>query len=132
MESCCQAQQPSRVQWVAAVKPWGFALLFNVRPGEISLHPGPNGEHSVVRWQAPKSCTVIVKGTFGVGDGGSVTVRVRHNATELFGAANTPKDEPFSLERNVKKDDTIDFDVGAGQNGWGGCNTPLDAEIVVK
>jgi hypothetical protein len=106
--------------------------MYGARPGEVSIHPGPNREHSVVRWQAPRSCTIIVKGAFCSGDEGAMTVRVRHNATQLFLASETSKDEPFLFELKVQQDDTVDFDVGCGRGGaWCG-NTPIDAEIVVK
>jgi hypothetical protein len=107
--------------------------MYGARPGEVSIHPGPNREHSVVRWQAPRSCTIIVKGTFGSGDAGAMTVRVRHNATQLFLASDTSKDEPFLFELKVQQDDTVDFDVGCGRGGSMWCGTtPIDAEIVVK
>jgi hypothetical protein len=110
----------------------GSQVICGIRPGELSFHPGPNGEHCIVRWQAPKSCAIAVKGVFGAGDSGIVNVRVRHNATELFRATDTARDEPFSLELNVKKDDVVDFDISAGRNGCNGCSTPLDAEITVN
>jgi hypothetical protein len=123
-----QAAQDAQNAWINH----SDETMYGVRPGEVSIHPGPNGEHCVVRWQAPRSCTIIVKGTFGSGDGGVMTVRVRHNATQLFLASDTSKDEPFLFELKVKQDDTVDFDVGCGRGGWGGGNTPIDAEIVVK
>ena len=62
-----------------------------------------------------------------------MNVRVRHNATQLFLASDTPKDEPFLFELNVQQDDTVDFDVGCGRGGSAWCGTtPIDAEIVVK
>jgi hypothetical protein len=106
--------------------------LHGARPGEVSIHPGPNGEHSVVRWQAPRSCTIIIKGTFGSGDAGAMNVSVRHNETQLFLAADTAKDEPFQFELNVQQNDTVDFDVGCGSGGWTCGTTPIDVEIAVK
>jgi hypothetical protein len=107
--------------------------MYGARPGEVSIHPGPNREHSVVRWQAPRSCTIIVKGAFGSGDEGAMTVGVRHNANQLFLASDTSKDEPFLFELKVQQDDTVDFDVGCGRGGSMWCGTtPIDAEIVVK
>jgi len=108
------------------------AMLHGARPGEVSIHPGSNQEHSVVRWKAPRSCTIIVKGAFGSGDAGAMDVRVRHNATQLFLASDTSKDEPFLFELYVQQDDTVDFDVGCGRGGWLFGTTPIDAEITVK
>jgi hypothetical protein len=123
-----QAAQDAQNAWINH----SDETMYGVRTGEVSIHPGPNGEHCVVRWQAPRSCTIIVKGTFGSGDAGAMTVRVRHNATQLFLASDTSKDEPFLFELKVQQDDTVDFDVGCGRGGWGGGTTPIDAEIVVK
>ncbi len=132
-------QKPGLDVWQGAKDWFGVYInhsdetMYGARPGEVSIHPGPNREHSVVRWQAPRSCTIIVKGTFGSGDGGAMTVRVRHNATQLFLASDTSKDEPFLFELKVQQDDTVDFDVGCGRGGSMWCGTtPIDAEIVVK
>ncbi len=124
-----QAAQDAQCIWINH----SAETMYGARPGEVSIHPGPNGEHSVVRWQAPRSCTIIVKGAFGSGDEGAMTVRVRHNATQLFLASDTSKDEPFLFEVKVQQDDTVDFDVGCGRGGSMWCGTtPIDAEIVVK
>jgi hypothetical protein len=62
-----------------------------------------------------------------------MTVGVRHNATQLFLASDTSKDEPFLFELKVQQDDAVDFDVGCGRGGSAWCGTtPIDAEIVVK
>jgi hypothetical protein len=106
--------------------------LANVQPGEVSQHAGSNGEHAVVRWQAPKSCTVHIKGAFGAGDVGAVNVMVLHNATVLFKSIETKNDEPFDLEVAVKAGDTLDFDVSAGKEGYAYGNKPIDAVISVK
>ncbi|HWB59007.1 MAG TPA: hypothetical protein VG733_05925 [Chthoniobacteraceae bacterium] len=103
-----------------------------VQPGEVSEHAGANGEHAIVRWQAPKSCRVHVKGTFGAGDIGAVDVKVLHNTTVLFKADETKKDEPFEFDVAVKAGDTLDFDVGAGKEGYAYGNKPIDAVISVK
>jgi hypothetical protein len=124
-----QAAQDAQCAWINH----SAETMYGARPGEVSIHPGPNREHSVVRWQAPRSCTIIVKGAFGSGDEGAMTVGVRHNATQLFLASDTSKDEPFLFELKVQQDDTVDFDVGCGRGGSMWCGTtPIDAEIVVK
>jgi len=118
--------------WIPGVWINGGAEAYGVKPGEVSQHPGANGEEAIVRWQAEKECAVVVKGTFGAGDSGSVDVRVRHNATVLFESLDTNKDEPFSLEINVKCGDIVEFAVSAGRSGFACGNTPLDAVISVK
>ena len=94
------------------------------------MHPGPTGEHAVSRWTAPQAGRVAVKGKFGAGNVGRVDVHVFHNGRSLFSALNTEKDEPFALEIEVKKGDAIDFDVGAGRNGYFAGATPVEAAII--
>lgn len=103
-----------------------------VQPGEVSLHPGRNAEFSLVRWTAPRSCRIAIKGTFGAGDYGMMNVRVLHRSKELFGVPNARRDEPFFLDVTVNAGDTIDFVVEAGTGGYYNGNTPLDATISVK
>ena len=110
----------------------GTQVAFGVHPGEVSAHAGSNGQHAVVRWQAPRSCTVHVKGAFGAGDIGAVNVMVLHNADILFKVMDTKKDAPFDLEVAVKTGDTLDFDVAAGSAGFTFGNTPVDAVITAK
>lgn len=107
-------------------------VLYGVKPGDMSLHPGRNGEEAVIRWQAPRTCVVTVNGAFGAGDRGSMSVRVRHNEKVLFESNDTPKDEPFSLEFTVNVGDVVDFGVTPGSEGYAYGNTPLDAVISVK
>ena len=47
----------------------------------------------------------------------------------LFNVANAADNEPFELEADVAKGETIDFAVGAGSAGYGCGNTPLDVTI---
>ncbi len=109
-----------------------------VREGEESilvLTPefmagSPSGEHAVSRWTAPRAGRVSVRGKFGAGNAGQVDVRVLHNGKSLFSVLNTEKDEPFTLEIEVRKGDAIDFDVGAGRNGYFSGATPVEAEII--
>jgi hypothetical protein len=97
-----------------------------VSPGAVSLHPGPQGEHGVVRWTSPVKGVVHLQGTFGVGDQGTEDVRVYHNGQGLFQVLRATRDENFSLSVDVAIGDTVDFLVG-GQH-WAG-NTPLDVTI---
>jgi len=103
--------------------------LEGVAPGEVNMHPGPSGEHAVSRWTAPGDGHVSVRGKFGAGNPGQVDVRVLHNGNSLFSVLNTEKDEPFTLEIEVRKGDTLDFDLGAGRNGYFSGATPVEAEI---
>ena len=106
--------------------------MYGVQPRQVSMHPGARGEEAIARWEAPKTCTITVKGTFGAGDTGAVDVRVRHNGAVLFESLDARKDEPFSLEMIVKSGDVVEFAISAGRDGISNDNTPLDATVVVK
>ena len=106
--------------------------ICRIRHGEVSMHPGSSGQHSIIRWTAPGTYRIGIDGKFGAGDFGAMSVQVLHNGTALFSSSNTPKDEPFSLEVDVKSGDTIDFDVAPGMFGYGCGNTPVEAKITTK
>jgi hypothetical protein len=110
---------------------------YGVAPGEVSIHPGPNGEYGVIRWTCihlaeNQTEKLTVKGAFGAGDVRNMNVSIFHNGKKLFAATNTPKEEPFSLEIKIQPKDTIDFAVSPGPQGWGCGNTPLKLVISSK
>ena len=110
----------------------GDEVREGTKPNDVQLHPGSSGQYSVVRWLAPASGRTKVTGTFGAGNAGIVDVHVLHRGMVVFQALSTAKDEPFSLNLEVKRGDCIDFAVGAGRNGFGSCATPLEAVISVQ
>ncbi len=102
---------------------------WGVQTGELSLHPGPSNEHTVVRWTSPINGTINITGKFGAGDKEWMNYYIQKNVTEevLFEVKHTYNDGAFDLLNvPVTVGDTIDFIVG-GQylNG----NTPLYATI---
>ena len=110
---------------------------YGIKPGQVSMHPGPTGEYGVIRW----TCThlkngqterLTVKGMFGAGDSGKMTVGVFHNGKKLFSVSNTPHDETFSLDVKIQPKDTLDFTVSPGAAGWDCGNTPLDLSITAR
>jgi len=110
---------------------------YGVGPGQVSIHPAPNGDYGVIRWtcthlKSGQSERLTVKGTFGAGDSGKMNVGVFHNGKKLFSVSNTPHDEPFSLDVKVQPKDTLDFTVSPGAAGWSCGNTPLDLSITSK
>ncbi len=100
---------------------------YGVPPHDVSLHPGPGTEPCVARWTAPAGASgaATVTGEFLPGDGGAMTVGVRHNGETLWIASDAGA---FDLSLSVNPGDTIDFAVYGGY--WYG-NTPLRAKIVV-
>jgi hypothetical protein len=91
-------------------------------PGQLSLHPGPTGDQSVVRWTAPTTGSITVDATFEGRDtlGTSTDVHVLDNGAALFNGEVTgfgaSSDQSTSLILSVHAGDTIDFVVGYGTN----------------
>jgi|GEM_PF-1445820 len=105
-----------------------FGQLCNgIQPGEVSIHPGPNGEFSVIRWTSPMTGEVKIDGYFGAGHSGIMSYFVyKDGATPIFELHNTYADGPFSLVEEVSVGTTIDFAVGEGYSAG---STPLHAVI---
>jgi len=106
----------------------------DVVPDELLLHPGPTGEHSVLRWTAPYTGLVDVDASFvGRALGGTTTdVHVFHNGSSLFSGNVNGTGVPTSFQlqgRYVRAGDTIDFTVGDGSNGYLSDTTGLSASI---
>jgi len=97
------------------------------------MHPGPQGQQTVVRWTAPSSGTFNISGRFeGIAGGHATTdVHVMHNSTSIFdGYVNgLGSVVPYSMQRTVTAGDTIDFVVGDGGNAYWSDSTGLGATI---
>src|SRR5262249_50063200 len=103
-------------------------------PGQLGMHPGPEGQDSVVRWTAPTAGLVQVSGSYyRLNVGTSTDVHVLKNGTSIFdGTVNSADQVPFSLSDEVLAGDNIDFSVGYGGNNYFGDSTGLTAAIVVQ
>ncbi|MHB0960570.1 MAG: alpha-galactosidase [Pirellulaceae bacterium] len=96
-------------------------------PGQLSFHPGPNGEYCTVRWTAAHAGTFTVHAAFSAIDQQTTTdVHLLHNGTALF-------DELLQLEGRgrraeyqgtlaISAGDTVDCIVGWG-NGAHICDS---------
>ena len=105
--------------------------------GQLSLGPGYNGQYSHARWTAPYAGTFDIATVFTLldGDGGSTDVYVLHNGVSLFdgglyGFGVPSSFSSFSTTVSVGIDDTIDFAVGYGGDGFWNDSTALSATIV--
>ena len=105
-------------------------ILYGVAPGEVAIHPGFDGEFSVVRWTAPNTGTFRVEGVFGAGDIGSMSYYILQNGAMKYQQINDPLDGIFSFVSSVVQGEQIDFIVGPNTDilgdhaGWNG-STPL-------
>ena len=92
----------------------------------LSLHPGPNGEYSVLRWTAPYAGAYQISARFDSlllrwGQTPTTTdVHVLHNSSPIFNdfinGVFTSQVKDFTTILNLNEGDTIDFAVGIGQN----------------
>jgi RHS repeat-associated protein len=101
--------------------------------GALLLHPGPNGENSVVRWTAPKAGAFLVQGQFVGLDSttSDVAVLLNSSTTLLNGNINGHSfGVPFTFVKNLNAGDTLDFTVGFGNdNNFSGDSTGLNVVI---
>ncbi len=107
------------------------------QPGQLGFHPGPNGENAIVRFTAPATGSYNVDAAFvGLDFVGPTTTDVHilvRGASVFDGNVNGfgPGSGPtFSTNLTLNAGDTVDFDVGVGQDGSFAYDmTGLDATI---
>jgi hypothetical protein len=114
-------------------QPVSTPFSFTWPPRQVALHPGPQGEYSVVRWTAPAADRYNVAATFAGLFKATTDVHLFHNARPLFGAqlnvGGNPNAATHTGELALEKDDTIDFIVGWGNGSYGSDSTALTATI---
>jgi hypothetical protein len=107
--------------------------VFRLPPDMLSLHPGRNGEFTVVRWTAPWTGEYSIEARFEALDFATTDVYILHNASVIGEEIidNEGASHDFSLCRMaVRAGDHIDFAVGYGQNrNYYGDSTGLRARI---
>jgi hypothetical protein len=89
-------------------------------PFAITLHPGPNGELSVLRFNVPQSGQYLLEATFANGDqtGASTDVHVLINGTPIYdgGIGGVGGTAGTSQMLNLQAGDAADLAVGRGAN----------------
>jgi len=103
-------------------------------PGRLSLHPGPKGEYSVVRWTAPESGRYDLEAVFLAIDEETTTdVHVLQGGQPLFkGMINLDGQGPqatYKRELAIEKGDTLDFVVGFGNGTYISDSTGLEVSL---
>jgi hypothetical protein len=95
------------------------SALYN--PGQLGLHPGPDGEDSIVRFTASATTTYSLTSSFsGLDEVGTTTdvhvlvngVSIYNNLINGFGAVDN-----FTSSLTLNAGDHVDFVVGYGSNG---------------
>ena len=132
-------EPPTRSGWSSASG--GPAIIHSVRPvtatvgvnqlvvraGALDLAPGLNGEYAIVRFTAPTEGIYKVSGQFyaqddnDIGTTTDVWILRNDNKTGAFsGKVDSPGGAPVasftSVQFQLKKGDTLDFEVGYGAN----------------
>ena len=107
-------------------------------PGEMHLHPGPEGQESVVRFTAPFGGSFQIGVTFSVGDpppcATTTDVHVHKNGVSLFdgdvsGYVSPSDSEHFSGVQTLAAGAIIDFTVGFGNGNYGCDTTFLELQV---
>jgi hypothetical protein len=106
---------------------------FTWPPRQVALHPGPQGQYSVVRWTAPAEGRYHVAARFDGLAKATTDVHILHNGKLRFDAelniGGKPNTATDTGELALAKDDTIDFVVGRGDGNYGSDSTALTATI---
>ncbi|MBX7211632.1 MAG: choice-of-anchor D domain-containing protein [Verrucomicrobiaceae bacterium] len=111
---------------------------YDFTPRQFGMHPGPANELAVTRWKAPHAGTYAVSATFYGADTHPTTtdIHIFHNATQLTGtdkrALASYRGDGVSHTQviTVAANDTVDFLVGPGGNGYSSDSTGLAATVV--
>jgi hypothetical protein len=104
-------------------------------PGQLTLHPGKQGQLAAVRWTAARAGIVRVDATFTRRDYAyptTTTAWVLRQGREVFKAElNAHRARAgFGSLVSVREGATLDFAVGVGANGnWAGDSTGLAVRI---
>ena len=102
-----------------------------LQTGQLSLHPGPDGEPSVLEWTAPAgfSGDALIQGQFLPGDVGIMQVGIFENHNWNSALWTATDSGTFNLSVPVVPGDKIDFGVWCQRGGYANGNTPLEATV---
>jgi len=111
--------------------PTPFSFTWPAR--QVALHPGPQGEYSVVRWTAPAADRYRIAASFTGLFKATTDVHLFHNDRPLFAVqlnlGDSPNEATHTGELALAKGDTLDFVVGWGNGSYGSDSTALTATI---
>ncbi|NOX54667.1 MAG: hypothetical protein GXP27_09555 [Planctomycetes bacterium] len=106
-------------------------------PGRLSLHPGPTGEYSVVRFTVPRDGRYRVEATFvGIDPRTTTDVYVVHAGRPLFDSAirlaGQGRKANYQGEITARRGETIDCVVGWGNGSYVCDSTGLDFVVTAN
>lgn len=110
-----------------------------IEPGQVALHPGPDGEYSIIRWTAPQAGSYRITGNFtglsGYNGAPPTTtdVHVLRNGKPLFESFlnlhSKGNEAAFDVTPQLEAGDTVDFVVGFGNGSYGWDSTGLNVTL---
>lgn len=128
--------QAGREPWATlnpSADPVETPFNFTWPPRQVALHPGPQGEYSVVRWTAPANDRYSVDATFTGLYQTTTDVHVLQNGKPHFVGQLNIGGQPNQLEHTsqimLAVGDTLDFVVGWGNGSYGSDSTALTVTI---
>lgn len=106
---------------------------------QVGIGPGSGDQYSVLRWVAPVAGQYAVAGSFAGSDTRptSVDVHIFQNSTELtpvgkrFVGSYRGEGVSHTQVITVAVNDTVDFLVGSGGNGWSYDSTAIAASVTL-
>lgn len=96
-------------------KNYGTSPGFGILPGQVSLHPGPNGEYAVLRFTAPAEGSYAVDAQFFAGDSGTTDATIvlnQQTASPEFYFPNTDTNPVANRTFDLVAGAKLDFAVG--------------------
>jgi len=106
-------------------------------PGQLSFHPGPAGEFSIIRFTTPQTGDYDVTAAFVGIDNVGVTsdVHILHNSSPVFSGDVqgflSPITGPINNTLLLQSGDNIDFVVGWGNSDFRYDTTAISAQITL-
>ena len=116
-----------------SAQPFPTPFSFTWPPQQVALHPGPQGEYSVVRWTAPAADRYRIAAEFTGLFHATTDVHLVHNGQPLFSTqlnlGGNPNTAAHACDLELAAGDRIDFVVGWGNGSYGSDSTALTATI---
>ncbi|WP_395090043.1 PEP-CTERM sorting domain-containing protein [Armatimonas sp.] len=103
------------------------------QPGQISLHGGPSGQFSVLRFTAPSTGNYDISTTYFNGNVGDTDIYLLRNGATIASDLSTNGGGVLSFNSLLlNANDTIDVALGNGGDGFTSDGTPLSHTITVS
>jgi hypothetical protein len=100
----------------------------NYPPGEFSVHPGPRGEHIVLRFTSPEARRYTLDYSAEKMHTNAVTVEVIVNGV-LLSAGDTQRRFSYTGSVQLKQNEVVDLSFGLGQFGYNSNSTRFTANV---